>query len=117
MEEFLRLIMEYFKDEDGSKMNIPSNFNHYAAGNAHEIIQKCYESSKITFVEILKTYDWDKNTGITNNLKKILEYATYPEKWKYSNIVWINYSRQWKTKPNPLWPGQEILWFGNRAWN
>ena len=35
-----------------------------------------------------------------------------PEKWKYSNIEWINYSRQWKTKPNPLWPGQEILWFG-----
>jgi len=73
--------MEYFKDEDGSKMNIPSNFNHYATGNAHEIIQKCYESSKITFVEILKTYDWDKNTGITNHLKKILEYATYPEKY------------------------------------
>ena len=40
-----------------------------------------------------------------------------PEKWKYSNIEWINYSRQWKTKPNVLWPGQEILWFGNRAWN
>ena len=40
-----------------------------------------------------------------------------PEKWKYSNIEWINYSRQWKTKPNPLWPGQEILWFGNESWN
>jgi len=38
-----------------------------------------------------------------------------PEKWKYSNIEWINYSRQWKTKPNPLWPGQEIRWFGWRA--
>jgi hypothetical protein len=40
-----------------------------------------------------------------------------PEKWKYSNIEWINYSRQWKTKPNPLWPGQEILLFGNGPWN
>ena len=40
-----------------------------------------------------------------------------PEKWKYSNIEWINYSRQWKTKPNVLWPGQEILWFGNESWN
>ena len=81
MDECLRFIMEYFKDEDGSKMNIPSNFNHYAAGNAHKIIQECYESSKITFEEILKTYEWDKSTGITNHLKKILEYATYPEKY------------------------------------
>jgi len=87
MEEFLRLIMEYFKDEDGSKMNIPSNFNHYVSGNTHEIIQECYESSKITFEEILKTYEWDKNTGNTgttnhiNHVKKTLEYAAYPEKY------------------------------------
>ena len=75
MEERLRLIMDDFKD--GSKMNIPSNFNHYAAGNAHKIIQECYESSKITFKEILKTYEWDKNTttsGTTDHLKKMLEY-------------------------------------------
>tara|TARA_Y100000389_G_C17442162_1_gene509265 strand:+ start:1562 stop:2209 length:648 start_codon:yes stop_codon:yes gene_type:complete len=43
------------------------------------------------------------------------ENLPVPEKWKYSNIEWINYSRQWKTKPNVLWPGQEIHWFGWRA--
>jgi len=42
------------------------------------------------------------------------ENLPVPEKWKYSNIEWINYSRQWKPKPNVLWPGQEILWFGWR---
>jgi hypothetical protein len=45
------------------------------------------------------------------------ENLPVPEKWKYSNIEWINYSRQWKPKPNVLWPGQEILWFGNESWN
>jgi hypothetical protein len=42
------------------------------------------------------------------------DYLSVPEKWKYSNIEWTNSSHQWSTKPNVLWPGQEILCFGAR---
>ena len=67
--------------KDGSKMNIPSNYNHYSAGNSHTIIQRVLGTVKADFEEILKTYDWDKTPDTTNHLKQILEYATYPEKY------------------------------------
>ena len=42
-------------------MNIPSNFNHYVAGNMPELISKYKGIYQSTFEEILKTYEWDKH--------------------------------------------------------
>ena len=79
---FMKYFMPKFSinDEEASKMNIPSNYNHYAGGDRHELIMKFCNSSKIIFKEILNTYDWEKNKS-HEGIRKLLLYIIYPEKY------------------------------------
>ena len=74
---FMKYFMPKFSinDEEASKMNIPSNYNHH-----HELIMKISNSSKIIFKEILNTYDWEKNKS-HEGIRKLLLYIIYPEKY------------------------------------
>ena len=76
-----RRFMEQFSinDEEASKMNIPSNYNHYAGGDMYKKIQEYSEYTKKLFKEILDTYDWEKNDR--SDIKKMILYIIYPEKY------------------------------------
>ena len=76
------------------KWNIPYNFNHYASGDSHIIIQKFYDFSKKIFSEILNTYDWEKeHLGVSDksDLKKIISIVINPEKY-IKDHPFISYS-------------------------
>ena len=77
----IRMFMEQFSinDEEASKMNIPSNYNHYAQGDMHKIIQEYSDYTKVLFKEILDTYDWGKNDR--SDIKKMILSIIYPEKY------------------------------------
>ena len=81
-------------DEEATKMNIPYNFNHYASGDSHIIIQKFCDFSKKIFSEILNTYDWEKeHLGVSNksDLKKVISTVINPEKY-IKDHPFISYS-------------------------
>ena len=61
-------------------MNIPSNFNHYVAGDMPELISKYKGIYQSMFEEILKTYEWDKHPE-QMVLKNCLQCATYPDEY------------------------------------
>ena len=61
-------------------MNIPSNFNHYVAGDMPKILEEYKKFSKSIFEEILHTYEWDKHPE-QMGLKQCIQCAIYPEEY------------------------------------
>lgn len=61
-------------------MNIPSNFNHYVAGDMPKILEEYKKFSKSIFPQILNTYEWDKYPEQID-LKQCIQCATYPEEY------------------------------------
>lgn len=111
----IRMFMEQFSinDEEASKMNISSNYNHYASGDFHKKIIKFSNDAQIIFREILNTYDWDKNK-YHGGIKKLLLCIIYPEKYlkdqPFITYTLESFDKSEKGGMKITIPGPDHLW-------